>query len=396
MLKIVSIIILLFLFSSGNAIAGEWQVRGDVAVETRIFPRNPKFSAQDDTHLSPSFKLEPEFIYETSDFKHRFTLKPFFRFDFHDNDRTHFDARELHWTFFQNKWILLVGVSKVFWGVAESRHLVDIINQTDAVEDIDGEDKLGQPMVHLTYETDFGAFSFFYLPFFRERTFPDDEARLRGPVPIENDADYESGADEWHQDFALRWERTISEFDIGAAFFYGTSREPRFRFTPLGNLRPVYDIIDQESLDIQWTHDALLVKFEGILRGGAGDRFIATVTGFEYTLYQILNSNADLGLLSEFHYDERDTTAPPTIFQQDLFAGMRLALNDVKDTEVLGGFTFDLEGNEISTLLEAKRRIGERYLLEFELRWILTSVTGSIADGIIRDSFSTVSVSRFF
>ena len=42
---------------------------------------------------------------------------------------------------------LLVGAAKVFWGTAESRHLVDIINQTDAVEDIDEEDKLGQPMV---------------------------------------------------------------------------------------------------------------------------------------------------------------------------------------------------------------------------------------------------------
>ena len=43
------------------------------------------------------------------------------------------------------------GVRRVFWGVAESNHLVDVINQTDAIENPDQEDKLGQPMLNLAY-----------------------------------------------------------------------------------------------------------------------------------------------------------------------------------------------------------------------------------------------------
>ncbi|MDD7885073.1 hypothetical protein [Flavivirga sp. 57AJ16] len=38
--------------------------------------------------------------------------------------------------------------------MTESNHLVDIINQTDAVETFDGEEKLGQPMVQLSWGTD--------------------------------------------------------------------------------------------------------------------------------------------------------------------------------------------------------------------------------------------------
>jgi hypothetical protein len=49
---------------------------------------------------------------------------------------------------------------------------VDIINQTDLVENIDGEDKLGQPMVHFSYFGDWGVVDFFLLPYLRERTYP--------------------------------------------------------------------------------------------------------------------------------------------------------------------------------------------------------------------------------
>jgi len=49
---------------------------------------------------------------------------------------------------------LLVGINSVFWRVVESNHLVDILNQTDLIEDIDGEEKLGQPMISLSTQQD--------------------------------------------------------------------------------------------------------------------------------------------------------------------------------------------------------------------------------------------------
>ncbi|NIT13505.1 MAG: hypothetical protein GTN99_04455, partial [Candidatus Dadabacteria bacterium] len=262
--------------------------------------------------------IEPEVLYETDKGNDLFEFVPFFRFDLDDDNRTHFDIRELNWFHQSDKWSILIGADIVFWGVTESRHLVNIINQNDQVEDIDEEDKLGQPMINFNYDTGYGTLEFFYLPFFRERTFPDDDARLRGPFPIDdNNEAYESDAKEFHPDFAFRWFNTLGDFDIGAAFFRGTSREPRLipRLNQNGTviLDPFYDIIDQESLDVQWTRDAWLIKFEGITRGGQGDRFVATVAGFEYTVFQIFGSAADLGILSEYLYDGRDRGAPPTV-----------------------------------------------------------------------------------
>src|SRR5690606_9058446 len=148
-------------------------------------------------------------------------------------------------------WDVVAGIERVFWGVAESRHLIDVINQVDLVENLDEEDRLGQPMVNVNYYTRFGAFGAFVLPGFRERTFPDRDARLSRPGPvIADDARYESGAEQYHVDFAARWWHTIGGLDIGLAHFHGTGREPRLipEMRPVGPiLVPFYDQIDESS-----------------------------------------------------------------------------------------------------------------------------------------------------
>jgi len=75
--------------------------------------------------------------------------------------------------------VLRLGVDRVFWGVVESRSLVDIVNQTDLVEHPDEKTKLGQPMAHVTWSGDWGALEVFGLTGHRPRTFPGRHGRLR-------------------------------------------------------------------------------------------------------------------------------------------------------------------------------------------------------------------------
>ena len=59
------------------------------------------------------------------------------------DQRTHGDIRELAYVHARVMiGSFVVGIRKEFWGVTEFQHLVDVINQTDGVEDFDGEDKL--------------------------------------------------------------------------------------------------------------------------------------------------------------------------------------------------------------------------------------------------------------
>ncbi len=385
-----------------TASAGEWDISGSVAGELRVFPNEAAFPGQNDVPFSPSIALEPEVVYAWNDGDDRLTIVPFARLDAVDDNRSHADLRAANWLHLGDDWDLVVGIDKVFWGVTESRHLVDIINQTDAVEDIDEEDKLGQPMINLNLQRHWGTLSLFVLPGFRERTFPDHEARLRGPLPIDDDgATFDSGAEERHVDIAARWDHSIGDWDVGIAHFRGTSREPRLlpRLEPGGSLIlvPHYDQINQTSLDLQLTADAWLWKLEAITRSGHGERFFAAVGGFEHTLYQVFDSDADIGLLAEYLFDGRDhDLAPATVADDDIFVGARLALNDERDTALLAGAIFDRTSQATVVFVEAERRLGESWKIELEGRIFVNVPDSDVLAGIRNDDLITLRLSKYF
>lgn len=387
--------------AAANPVAGQ-TVTGEATAEVRWFPQTALFPDQRDATVSPSFTIEPELALDWGR-AWQFTLRPFARLDAHDDRRTHFDLREAAVSRFGEGWTLTAGLDRVFWGVTEVNHLVDVINQTDAVEDIDGEDKLGQPMVNLTLEGRWGALDLFWLPYFRERTFPDDRGRLRGPLPVMS-ATYGSRSERWHQDVAVRWSRVLGPVDLGVSLFRGNSREPQLRpFDPVGEgmpadrvLQPHYSVIDQTAVDLQWTGDRSLWKLEALTRGGHGDRFVAVAAGVEYTLYQIGSGSSDLGLLGEVMVDGRGAEAPPTLFDNDLFAGARWALNDINDTAILAGVVVDWEVGETLALVEAERRVMGVWKLELQARLLANTDPSSWVDGIRQDSFLTLSVGRYW
>lgn len=388
------------LMSSPTAWAEGIDWSGNVSLEPRVFVDEPLYPEQPGAGVSPSAVIAPELRFEWNRGNDRVTIAPFIRWDADDDARTHADIREALWLHVRGSWTSRIGVGRVFWGVTESRHLVDIVNQTDWVEDLDEEDKLGQPMVALERWTPkAGSFAVFVMPGFRERTFPAADARLRGPVPVDtNSAEYESGAEDKHIDVALRWSHAIANWDLGVSGFYGTSREPRLLPAldagggPI--LIPRYDIIRQVGLDLQYTVDAWLWKLEVINREGHGRKFNALVAGLEYTLFDLGNSGADLGLLLEYLYDGRDETAPQTIYDDDWFTGFRLAFNDIEDTAILGGAVIDAGGT--FGILEAERRLGENWKLGVEARWFINiDVQDPILAGFRNDSFVTVRLTRY-
>lgn len=378
--------------------ANEFDISGFVASEVRWFPQSPAFDGQL-SGAEPSLLLVPEFRYRSEDGNTKARFIPFTRLTARNNDRTHFDIREAYIARRSGDWDVLVGVNKVFWGVAESRHLVNIINQSDIAEDTDEEDKLGQPMVSIGVEQDWGRLDLFALPGFREREFPDTKGRLRTPQPVdENGAVLETGIGNRHVDFATRYSQVIGDWDLGLSVFHGLSREARLPLSNDGTRRtPHYDLITQGGMDLQYTFDEWLWKFEGIIREGHGSSFAAMVGGFEYTYFQIAGSPADLGLLLEYHRDGRDpATTLATGFNNDVFLGARFALNDVDDTQALAGTIIDAEDGTMSFFVEAERRIGDSWKIEAEAR-ILANVddTNTFA-AFKRDSFVNLRLSKYF
>ncbi len=381
--------------------AGQWDIGGQASLQTRYFPSPPAHPAQKKMTVSPSATLEPEWVYTLDGGDDRFSLIPFVRLDADDKKRTHADLRELNWLHLGSSWYMTIGVAKVFWGVTESVHLVDIINQTDAVEDISGEEKLGQPMVNINIEQAWGTLSLFALPGFRTRTYTADHARLHGPLAIDTgNPSYESARGKRHIDWAARWSKGIGDMDVAISHFQGTSREALLLPQNRGGqtvLVPHYNQIGQTGLELQLTTENTLWKAEGVTRTGHGKRFYAGVAGFEHTFYGVAGSVADIGLLLEYLYDGRDPRfAPPSLADNDIFAGLRMAMNDTQDTAILFGGSWDHRSHAGFINLEAERRLTDHLKLEINARFFVNVPDNDPLAAIRNDDFLELTLNWFF
>ncbi len=381
-------IIFIAIFSDANFAQ---ELSGYAQFQFRYFPLSPLDDRQEGTGFS--LALQPELYYEFGEGYHSILFTPFFRYDQHDKERTHFDIRELFWLYYGDFFELSVGLRKIYWGVTESQHLVDVINQTDLVENFNGEQKLGQPMILFTYIHDLGTLDVFVLTGFRERTFAGEKGRFRFPILVNTDNPvYESSNDYKHIDFAARYTNTLGDFDFGISHFVGTSRDPRFIPIENPNEEPFiqlqYDLMNQTGLDVQMTSGSWLWKLESITRHARGRRFFAITGGFEYTFSNISNSGIDVGVLSEWLYDDRDQSYfPPNPFKNHIFVGSRLAFNDVQSTELLAGALVDYRDGGIIPSIEASRRIGDSFKLNLEARGFYKSEEGQFLYFFRRDNY---------
>ena len=392
-------------------------IEGSVEFEGTVFAQDPRYAGQEDNAVSVAVRAKT--VLEWSDTAiggadATVTITPFVRFDPNDGERTHADLREAKLDLRFGETDVTIGNDFVFWGKTEVDQIVDIINQTDGVEGTDGEDKLGQPMIRVSRLVNIGEVSgeasVFYLPYFRERTFPGTESRLRGAAIIDgNDARYETSAEEWTPSFAARLAGFYGDFDIGLSAFHGLSRDPAFEVKPGSvnpatgefELRPVYGRITQLGLDGQYTAGSTLWKAELVgrldQRNAAFEKedYFAAIAGLEHTLYGVGESNADLGLIAEYAYDSRGNDAL-TIFENDVVLGARLALNDTQDSAALFTATVDTDTAETLLRLEGERRIGEIAKLSIEGGAFVNTDTASPVDQLQDDHYLRATLAVFW
>ena len=335
-----------------------------------------------DQRTNNSVSLELEVFTAWDNDAQSITFKPFFRQDEMDDERTHGDIRELIWNKLTDDYELKLGIGKVFWGVTESAHLVDIINQSDSVESIDGEQKLGQPMVQVLLEREWGNLDLFVLPYFRERTFAGAGARL-SPGLDYADAIYESADEESNVDVAARWSHYWDELEYAVSVFHGTSRDASIGFLvgPAGvRLQPFYPQISQLGVELQYLDEGWAWKFEGMHREGtpenvegggylsSTDSYFATAAGFEYTQVGIWETRIDLGWVVEHIYDSRQEKAGFGAFEHDMLLATRWAANDDADSTLLAGVVYDYEYEDYSLSIEGNTRLFDGLSLALEAR----------------------------
>jgi hypothetical protein len=162
-------------------------------------------------------------------------------------------------------------------------------------------------------------------------------------------------------------------------------------------------LINQVGVDIQGAVGKWLFKLEAMTRDVPGKRFAAAVAGLEYTESDIWGSGADLGLLLEYQYDGREklsrttlTNSLPTPNNNDIFAGLRLALNDEQNSQVLVGVTVDIDTRATITSIKGSRRFGDNWKVEVESLAFFHVPQSDILIGPSRDDYVQIRLIRFF
>lgn len=328
-------------------------------------------SPRQSTDITAAVRLQGNFYHEWNDGADAVEFVPWVIVDSEDRERRHTDIRDLAWIHVADDWELRAGIRKVFWGVTESVHRVDIINQTDASFNPNGEEKLGQPMVNLSWVSDWGIVDVFVMTGHRERIFPGKDGRFQiATAPIFWDkATYASDDEELHVDIALRWQHTLGDWELALSHFSGNSRDPLFtareKNGSLEGLVPHYTTIDQTGFELLYIWESWIFKAEIISNSGIGERFVAGTAGFEYTQTGIFDSAVDLGWIFEGSADERGDKALSAA-EHDVFLGARLGFNDEFSSEMIFGVNVDVESHEQLYVLEFSRRLNDSLKLSLD------------------------------
>lgn len=350
----------------------------------------------------------------------RFEAELFYRQDADDDQRSGGDIRQAFLELRHGDVDVSLGWRRVFWGVTESRSLVDVINQDDRAGDIRGDDKLGQPMLKIDWHGTLGTASLHLMPRGRKRVFAGDDGYPRTLLWLDGPGGRYTGERD-RPDIAARWQYSGDGFDVGLSYFDGSARDPDFEVcarirpqplfelpcAPLAalagfdapapllalrerlaewpgyaeleaalwqrvsrhlRLRPVYPHERRLGLDLQYLSGSWAWRLEALARQREGRRSRALVAGAEYSLPGFLATGWDVGVLAEYLYDQRRDDPFNRYFDDDLFIGTRVMANDIAGSSLIAGMIVSRDGQDRFYSVEAGRRLGEYWRATLILR----------------------------
>lgn len=349
---------------------GQWNFTSGVDLGIRQY--NPDAAREQQTD---NFELDPSVFFEL-DYADQYTgvsasILPVLTLGADNSAVPQFDMRELYLAKEFEHFQLKVGMNTLFWGVAESRHLVDIVNQQVVVRNLDGEQKLGELIFQYDYFIDNGTLSLLYLPYFRPQDYSKPDDRLSLPLEVIEE-NYVGQSKQDRETFVLRYSGVWDDWDLGGYFFHGLDRKPAYELAEKKGFIANYSQLDQVALDVQYTASRWLGKGEAVYRDHAlGGTSWAYVIGGEYYFYGIVAGDKDLSLLAELHRDTDSTARSNQIYRNASFLGARLAWNDIDDTSFLAGALVDNNGDSWAIKAEYETRLSSQLSLDVEARLFL-------------------------
>lgn len=355
---------------SGTASADSAEWSGWVNAQTRYYPQTGE-SVDETVYPAAAVQLEYSQALGESD---QLTGSVFVRGDSVDDERNLGDIRELLWLHSGEAYQFRAGVGQVSWGVNELFKITDLINQKDRSE-LPFQRKLGQPLASLSFYVGEDLIELYTMHDVRTAWYPGEDGRLRYPILVDNDNEvYDWGkTNRW--DFAGRWKTRLWDMDLALSHFYGMTRDPYFIFNYDFNnpyLIPVYEKVNQSSVEWQYAWNDLLLKAEYTYQTGSLEQFESAAGGFEYTFGSVFGSAMDVTWYVEGIWDSRDHIYS-TLLDHDVGVAARLALNDTRDSNLILGVVADTEYDEMFGTLFWTNTFGESWTLNLTGQYFMAN-----------------------
>jgi len=396
-------------------VEAKWKSKGQVTLEGRAFLDDNNAQTVDEG-LGMLGRIE--LSHRHKPFKEKTRI--YGRLDSRDSNRTVLIVEELWAEVKLGDFRLRVGADLLNWSATEVFHPADIVNARNLDSDFEDYEKLGEPMVRMSYKLGSGSLSAYFFPYYTRTIFPAQTSRLSfvpTDVPTGPFIFMDASGNLTDRNFGLqgaaRFTQSFRGIDIGLHVVHHLDRlQPEVLLDPSTNLpRPLFRTVTQVGGTYQHVIGSVVAKLETSYRifaapadnmtdlGPVQDRnHLQLAGGLEYGF--LVDDSIELTffleaqsyifgdeILEAFGGEEKDIRYNELrrslgIFQRDGFFGFRLAFNDTNSTELRGSAVLDLQDLEqLLVNVTYTQRFWTDWGLSLGLRMVFGPSNSTVAGG---------------
>ncbi len=382
------------------AAVADFSSMGEVAFEYRQF-KDDGNSATQDVGIAAFTRLETS--YEGDAYDHR--IRAFARLDDKESSRNLLWVEDAYAAYFLDEaklWRVLAGYKIFNWTALEAFRPADTVNSRNYDAPLERPEKRGELALELEMPLYQGALTFSLFPRVENPHYPGANSRLglgfmpAEPVWVDGS---ETDRDQWRLQFAVRATQMIADADVSLhvlrhydrnfpvlgtsdySFAFGTyvpnqgiasMNVPHyFQVTQIGGTLqyPFWDgwIVKAEAAHRDFEEDLKVLTFNGLQTPKDHSE---VALGFEY------GTSHDSGAETTFFLEAqrmfgtvKEERSALSIFQSDVFFGIRHARNDVMGTEFVLSAIVDTErSHEKLYNLQAARRLSDVWKASAQVR----------------------------
>ena len=301
-----------------------------------------------------------------------------------DNDRTFLRLDEAYVTYENEDNKILFGKSIRFWGALELSNIVDVFNIEDKRNSPFQSDKIGAYNLELSHYYENSEVSFIVKLYEQNNTLAASSYYYSFLKDNESlSSNLLSKHSKTRPGIYIKYSGSMENYALDYAFIYQNAYDSQRYLSKIFN--KYYENIYLVNKYLTYNTLVLgssLIKMELVYTDVIDDKnvsdYIHSAFGIEHSL-ESFDNGSELSLLAEYYYyktlnkQKLNDISLGQIFQNDLFLGLRYALNDISNSSALGGVIIDKEYKEETYYVEMQTRLNDMFKIKAELNYIKAS-----------------------